>query len=261
MMKIKTDPNIKKNNNGAALITCIIIIFFISILATVVLYIAGSNYRMKKADYKTKVSFYINEKPLETMQTNLIIPVSESLNEAYAYTVSNYASLGGYRKEAFRGEMFENLKDSLVTMSGDDVKTLVSALSGVSDTNITIPSDYSYTAAPDGFADFAFEFHSSDFSSDGQYIIVPYDSIFITGSPDLSFIELPLPAGIHDKDVKIYLKKVTVITVQDGYRSVIKTDIAVSVPPLDWSGGSMVTESGRSYVVNDLIYYNNWNNE
>jgi hypothetical protein len=262
MIEFKPVHNIKKNNDGAALITTIIIIFFISILATVILYIAGVNFRMKKADYRTKVSFYINEQPLEMMQSNLVIPVCESLNEAYAYTNSNYAYLGSERKKAFRDKMFEALRSRVITPYGDNIKTLVSSLTGVSSTNIIIPSDYSYTGDPDLFADFMFTSHNSVFSDNEQYVIVPYDDIYVATSSDLSFIDLPWTPSTPDNDVKILFKKITVVTINEGFRSVINTNIAVSVPSLDWSGGAMpVLNSVKSYTVNDLIHYDSWNNE
>ena len=67
----KLNMNRKKDNRGAALITVVIVLLFISILCTLILYVSAVNYRMKKADYLAKVSFYSSEIPLENMESNL----------------------------------------------------------------------------------------------------------------------------------------------------------------------------------------------
>ncbi len=58
---------INRDNKGSALIVCIIVLLFVSILATVILYMSGVNYRMKKTDMYSKYAFYAAEEPLERM--------------------------------------------------------------------------------------------------------------------------------------------------------------------------------------------------
>ena len=60
--------SIMYDNKGAALIVCIIVLLFVSILATIILYLSGINYRMKRSDLNNKVTFYESEIPLETMR-------------------------------------------------------------------------------------------------------------------------------------------------------------------------------------------------
>ena len=98
-----------KDNRGAALITVIIVLLFISILCTLILYISSVNYRMKKADYLAKVSFYSSEKPLENMQSNLVEPVSISYKYALQLTNTHYYTYGSGddRKNGF----YNNFRD------------------------------------------------------------------------------------------------------------------------------------------------------
>ena len=83
MNKFKLFSKIKKDNKGSALIVCIIVLLFVSILATVILYMSGVNYRMKKVDSYSKHAFYSAEEPLERIQSNLLIPISVALNNSY----------------------------------------------------------------------------------------------------------------------------------------------------------------------------------
>lgn len=134
-MKMKS---LKKNNSGSALIVCIIILLFVSILATVILYMSGINYRMKKNEYNTKVSFYDGEIYLERIQGNLIIPVSEAMGNAYRMTNSHFISLA--TEDARRQDFYDNFNNEL--------KDILLNNYGVSDAGITnngpAPSDSAF---------------------------------------------------------------------------------------------------------------------
>ena len=131
-MRNNKDNKIIKNDKGAALIVCIIILLFVSILATVILYISGINYRMKKADYNTKMSFYAAEEPLERIQSNMIIPVSEALNNAFVTTNSVYAANNTFdaKRKEFYIQFAKEYKKLLIenyggTSVGSDGTSLV----------------------------------------------------------------------------------------------------------------------------------------
>ncbi|MDE6673474.1 MAG: hypothetical protein K2K19_01485, partial [Acetatifactor sp.] len=55
----------KRNNAGSAMVTVLVVIVVISILATVMLYLSGSNFQMKVTDFRTKESFYQAETTVE----------------------------------------------------------------------------------------------------------------------------------------------------------------------------------------------------
>ena len=112
--------NIIRNNKGSALIVCIIVLLFVSILATVILYISGINYRMKKAEYNTKYSFYAAEEPLERIQSNMILPVSEALNDAFVTTNSVYSADGSFdaKRREFYVQFAKSYKDLLIENYG-----------------------------------------------------------------------------------------------------------------------------------------------
>lgn len=90
---MKKDTKCKLNNEGAALVMAILVIAFVSILTTVLLYLANMNYQMKSTDYKTKDAFYYSEIPLETIRTRLVMDVANASAEAYHTSVIDYANV------------------------------------------------------------------------------------------------------------------------------------------------------------------------
>lgn len=62
---------VKKNNRGAALISILIAVTFITIIATSLLYISASNYKMKVANSESKKNFYKGEGELMALSTKL----------------------------------------------------------------------------------------------------------------------------------------------------------------------------------------------
>lgn len=62
---------IKKNNRGAALVSILIAVTFITIIATSLLYISASNYKMKVSNSESKKNFYKGEGELVTLSSKL----------------------------------------------------------------------------------------------------------------------------------------------------------------------------------------------
>ncbi|MCR4791508.1 MAG: hypothetical protein K5871_02030 [Lachnospiraceae bacterium] len=102
---------IHSDNSGSALIVSIIVLLFVSILATIILYISGINYRMKKSEFNTKVAFYDSEAPLEAIEANIVLPYSEALNEGFRMTNTRYVVLA--TADARREDFYQNVYDSL----------------------------------------------------------------------------------------------------------------------------------------------------
>lgn len=90
---MKKYANKKLDNKGAALVMAILVIAFVSILTTILLYLANMNYQMKATDFKTKDAFYNSEIPLETIRTRLVMDVAEASADAYDASVLNYANV------------------------------------------------------------------------------------------------------------------------------------------------------------------------
>lgn len=93
MTKTERNKFNKFNNQGSALVVVVIVIAFICILATLLLYLSVMNYQMKSTDYKTRVSFYGSEIPLEELRVQLAVDWSKAGEEAYKSVMSQYTTL------------------------------------------------------------------------------------------------------------------------------------------------------------------------
>lgn len=89
----------KVNNRGSALLTVILLVAFLTILATTLLYVSGTNMQIKQADYENKKSFYSGEEALEEIRANLMVDASNAALLAYNDVMMNYDVLsnGDYR--------------------------------------------------------------------------------------------------------------------------------------------------------------------
>ena len=77
----------KKNNRGAAMIMVIVSIAFIGMLVAMIVYMAYCNYLMKGTDRNAKNNFYSAEKALDVINAGLQQDVSDSMAEAYVYAM------------------------------------------------------------------------------------------------------------------------------------------------------------------------------
>ena len=323
---ISKAKKINRDNKGSALIVCIIVLLFVSILATVILYMSGVNYRMKKTDMYSKYAFYAAEEPLERMQNNLIIPVSCALNDSYRVTNTIYgfrANATDRRREfysqyalAFRELMIKQYGGSAtaVGVSGESVldgelirnivHNLVACNNTRNDYNTTleyprdvffIPADIPVSdiyvnddsilgfAAPTDPIGFVETLAGVADRGDGQgffagnadgtpraYICISdaftgssakdnYDQFIrlsVTDDPNDDPV-FPTATLLPEEKCRLLIKNISVVVVENGYRSVISTDIAIQFPPLDWSDGGM-TPKYENFDPYQLIYYVNW---
>ena len=278
------------------MIVCIIILLFVSILATVILYMSGINYRMKKTDLNTKISFYTNEMPLERMESNLVLPVSEAMNTAYINTNSRYAALAGSdaRRRYFYSEFEKAFKETLVKQySGTSVGNGYANMSDPATTamiqnilhNLTytstgggladgidqgciIVNDMGYPTDPIAFYNTYTGVHPLNGNADGSaksYMICSDAFAGCTTAQEFvdKFVELDIEDPAHpgvlrsENECRLIIRNVGVVTVQNGYRSIVTTDIAIQFPPIDWSNG-FATSDYHNYKMYQLIYYINW---
>ncbi len=272
----KNNRNCLNDNRGAALITVVIVLLFISILCTLVLYISSVNYRMKKADYMAKVSFYSSEIPLETMQTRLVEPVSVSYKYALQVTNSKYYTYGNVnaRKQAFYHNFYDQFIKTLhVTYSSSYditsiafVKDLMSDLTGVPVSQIYSGTDTGYyNSSGDAFIN-TLALNDKFAGADGMavtYLVLPrYNDVVVDSDYVNDFITLELinpdtHVAYDDDHIRVVFHDIYVVTVENNTTSVIRTDIAVQLPPIDWAGGSGT--SGRTeFNANEMIFYVNW---
>ncbi len=260
-MKKFDHVSIKRNNEGSALVVAIVVLLFVSILATIMLYLSGINYRMKKSDLNTRISFYSAETPLETIQSNLVIPLSYTMSKAYMSTNSRYMTFttADDRRDDFYQTFYDELEDLMITEYGggcaEDIidELLYGSSYPVAPGHIycgagTIDDLTSAGAFPDNFT-----------SNPEVYIVLP-DALATGASSDMFESFCKLHTDSDPDKCRIEFKNIGVVVCQNGYRSHVTTDIVMQFPPLDWDGGISTSTSfeDTKWDVYQLLYYINW---
>lgn len=222
----------KVNNTGSAIVTVLVIVAFMTILATIMLYVSGSNFQMKVADYRTKESFYYAETPVEELREQLVEDVQEAFAKAYTASISEYSGFHGNVEDQYRQlfceEMDKIWRTRCGTITGDDVqwKTGIEAVvqpateTGGAWTVEVIPTEKSKKG-----------FERGEAAEEGLLILRGVEFTYVSGQ---------------------------------GYTSIISTDFCITIPPVNWPSsdghGNYGYSSGERSRLNfgGCVNYMNW---
>lgn len=207
----------KQNNAGSAMVTVLVVIIVISILATVMLYLSGSNFQMKAVDFRTKESFYQAETPVEELRAQLVKDVEIAFAKAYTAAVSEYSGMGDMatREDNFRQHFC------------DEMNTIWENRCGVIAPD---PSNPGYRV---------FDWETGIRKIVGSVGSDAYLDIKV--APSLGFetsenCDHSYGDPVHNPDL-IILRGVTVTyDSPEYYTSIISTDFCITIPKINWSG-------------------------
>mgnify|MGYP006957493094 FL=1 len=234
-MQGKKNVRKKMNNSGSAIVTVIVVVAFISILATTILYVSGTNFYMKMTDLHTKESFYQAETALEEIKAFLMEQAAEAGREAYMDVMIRYASTDGYTRYAlYQNRFFALLNDKWEeerTPVGGTERTYLETLASLISSYPVAPIDPSAASAL-----------SLDMSI-----------------PNAGSMEL------HAEDGYALLRGLIFTYTKDGYTTMISTDFIISVPEMNWGVDSyqstwdVSANLERDTVdMTDCVQYYNW---
>ena len=191
---------LKKDNKGAAIVVAIVAIAFIGMLVGMLVYMAYYNYLMKHVDKRNKDNFYSAEYALDIINAGLQKDISDSMAEAYVKAMKNSANMDADTMTVyFKNYFTENLQDRISDPS-DTNKWLATHLTDMWEAADLI--------------------HATSAGDMGAYLeaIGGNNSLTLTNTDYFTI-----------KNVKI------VYTNEDGYISMIETDIRLKVPDLDFA--------------------------
>lgn len=212
----------KLNNKGSALVVVIITIAFVCILATLILYLSVMNYQMKSTDYRTRVSFYGAETPLEELRVQMAVDTSQAAEEAYMQVMTQYGILndgsGDTRTTEYIGAIFTEIEEIWDARNLDPVTGTSSWVLGISKALGDTGSDAYHVLAGDTSTSTC-----TDADCDCSYHIIVMD---LAGADRLQFDEAQGRAT---------LQGIKVVYTENSFTSVISTDFCIYVPEFDWS--------------------------
>lgn len=96
------ERQVQQDNKGSAIVTVLVVVTFMTILATIMLYVSGSNFQMKTVDYRTKESFYYAEAQVEELRAQLVMDVQVAFTKAYSTASSECGSMMNMQDDHYR---------------------------------------------------------------------------------------------------------------------------------------------------------------
>ncbi len=260
LMKKKVNKN---GNAGSTLVTVVVVVAFLSILATIMLYVSGQNYKTKLIDQRTKASFYEAEEVIELLKTRLVVEVAAASEPAFSRTSMDYIQSNDENIRSdiyfvhFRTEM-ENHWKKIWDADGDGS---IEAASGISHlfpgaTDITVDgSTVTFKINISGDAGDELECVLHNFKFDGCMEIPSQ----IYGVSDGSVPGAPATPD-PDNVSRYYVRDIELTaTDEDGYTSVINTSFEITPPMLNW--GDTVKNQDDELDYSDCVKYYLWSKE
>lgn len=228
----------KLNNRGSSLVVVIIVISFVCILGTLLLYLSVMNYQMKSNDYKTRVSFYGAEEPLEELRVQLAVDMSQACEQAYIDVMTQYASLvtSDMRSTEYVGAVFREIKETWDGRTGAGGGGTTDWVAGIEDA-LHHNSDYCVITG-DEFVTFC----------GSATCTCPYHIIVMDMSSG-NRLEFDETTG------SIILNDIRVIYTENDFVSVITTDFYMAVPEYNWDMQQNINVAGSVHTVREKIDY------
>ncbi len=227
---MKKSKILKVDNKGAAMVMVIVIIAFVSVLTTILLYLANMNYQMKSTDYKTKVSFYGAEVPLEELRVLMTKDVSIAAKSAYESIEYDYASMtAANRNSMFQTKFIEEYLKIWELRTQD----VAAATPSYWDWQDGLEAAYASCSAHPGdyhiLMDDQWDGTKCDVSSCSKaYHIIMNDT-------NLATDRLKSHVDSSTGKMSIQLDEIKVVYTENAFTSMVSSKMIVHIPEIDWS--------------------------
>lgn len=222
-----------KSNSGFSLITVILAVGLVGILVMLIAYMVIANFRMKMSGLKEKDAFYTAERALEEIRTGLQEDVAEAMSEAYTNVMESYnesvqasdVAMDAQRQAAYEREFLNILQKRL--------------------RGSKISSGYYDIDRLRGYVDLDKE---DSFDNTKESLVVMAASENGSSSDTASTDEAKMTVNPTKKNIT--LKNLKVIYVdQRGYAAIIRTNIQLAIPPIQYPTPSTLPDLMNMIVV------------
>lgn len=227
-----------RDNKGSAMVMIIVIIAFIAILVSVLMFVSFAGYQMRAVDRRGKDNFYTAETVLDEINIGLQSEISASLNKAYNEVMNNFALYrsANARNKAIHEIYYNDLKERLWKSSAEQ-------------NNYSVAKLQSYLSA-DSLGD-------GDGTRDGFLSHgATYGAIV---ESNLEYATEPEKYKMDVNNSRLLLKDLKVSYVdENGYISIISTDIRISLPSINFSQASALPNlEDCSMIADDTLLMGN----
>ena len=223
----------EKSNSGFSLITVILAVGLVGILVMLIAYMVIANFRMKMSGLREKDAFYTAERALEEIRTGLQEDVAEAMSEAYTNVMESYN---------------ENVKTGDVTMDVQrqaayerEFLSILQTRLRVSNTNNT---HYNIAKLRE-YVDLDKE---DSFDSEKESLIVTAAADGESSSSSAVADRAKMTVSYTKKNITIKNLKVMYVDAR-GYAAIIRTNIQLDVPPIQYPTPSTLPDLMNMIVV------------
>lgn len=222
----------KKSNSGFSLITVILAVGLVAILVMLVIYMVMANFRMKMSGLKEKDAFYTAERALEEIRTGLQEDVAEAMSEAYTNVMESYnesvrtsdVAMDVQRQAAYEKEFLSILQKRL---QGNK------------------PSGYYDIVKLSNYVDLDKE---DSFDSDKESLVVTTPKEKEDASDSSLSVGAKMTVDSAKKNITVRNVKVIYVDAR-GYAAIIKTNIQLDIPPIQYPTPSTLPDLMNMIVV------------
>ncbi len=245
------------DNSGSTLVTVVVVVAFLSILATIMLYVSGQNFKTKMIDQKTKASFYEAEEVIELLKTRLVVDVAAASEPAFSRTSMDYIQSGDedIRADIYFKNFKEELDDRWKSHWDTDGDGTIEAANGI---KYLFPG--AYDIAVNGNT---VKFKINISGGTGDVLDCTLQNFHFDGcyeSPAKIYGIADGVAGKPENASRYYVKGIELTATDlNGYTSVIKTSFEITPPMLNWGDSAKNKDEELDYT--ECVKYYMWSKE
>ena len=251
----------KLSNSGSTLVTVVVVVAFLSILATIMLYVSGQNFKTKMIDQKTKTSFYEAEEVIELLKTRLVVEVAAASEPAFSKTSMDYIQSGD---EDIRADIyFENFKKEMdknfwKSHWDADKNGSVDVNEAKNGTIYFFPGAYDISVKGN-----TVKFKINISGETGDVLDCTLQNFKFDGCYESPAKIYGIADGVAvnpDNASRYYVKGIELTaTDANGYTSVIKTSFEITPPMLNWGDSAKNKDEELDYT--ECVKYYMWSKE
>lgn len=240
---------LKKDDRGSALVMVIITIAFIGTLVAMMVYLVYYNYLMKYADRAAKNNFYTAEAALDEIKAGIQQDVSDAMIKSYYTVISEHTADTAQNQQAyFENEYRDNLESILgissMSMGAAGLQEQVSyyepsLLSSYwkETPQLSVTGTYGATVetvAQSSWTDLGTDTGLASFKEDGPVVVFESGNVLRIANVRISYTD------------------------EDGYVSIIETDIAIETPEINFANVLSLPELENYSLVSAGGIYNGY---
>ena len=225
-----------QDNKGSAMVMIIVIIAFIAILVSVLMFVSFSGYQMRAVDRRGKDNFYTAETVLDEINVGLQGEISGALSKAYSEVMNNFSlyQSANARNKALHEIYYKDLKERLWKSSAEQGYYSVAKLQSYLSAESLGDGDGTRAGFLSGGATYGAIVESNLDNIADQYKMEVNNSRLLLKDLKVSYVD------------------------ENGYISIISTDIRITLPSLNFSQASALPDlENCSMIVDDTLLAGN----